>query len=162
MNVTLADDLDLIDPQKPFTSTDEAPYRCETCGVSLRYSGRGRKPKYCAEHKAGGKSTPGTRGTNMKALEHSLAEMYRGLGMGLNFVDPISGMEVAASADALAASWIVLAESNPKIKKFLVKITTGGGVGAVVIAHGMVALPILARHDMLPSFMTGGKETNRG
>lgn len=140
-----------VDP--PYVPMDDAPYRCEVCGTSLTYSGRGRRPKFCEDHKKGAKGT-GQRPANMKALENSLADIYRGLGMGLNFIDPISGMEVANSADALAHSWIILAESNPKVKKFLLKITTGGGVGAVILAHGMVAIPILARHDKLPSFMS--------
>lgn len=143
----------------PFISNDEAPYRCEVCGTSLTYGGRGRKPRFCAEHKKGGTTTSnGKKATaNMVVLENNIADLYRGLGMGLSFVDPESGMEVAGAADKLAASWITLAESNPKVKKFLIKLTTGSGVGAVVLAHGTVAYPILKRHDMLPSFLGGSK-----
>jgi hypothetical protein len=144
----------------PFVSNDEAPYRCEICGTSLTYSGRGRKPKFCSEHRKGGTTTSnGRKATaNMAVLENNIADLYRGLGMGLSFVDPISGMEVAGSADKLAASWITLAESNPKVKKFLIRITTGTGVGAVVIAHATVAYPILKRNDMLPNFLGGKAE----
>lgn len=94
----------------------------------------------------------------MAQLETAIADMYRGIGMGLTFVDPFDGMTIAEGSDKLAHSWIVLAESNPKMKAFLVKLATGGGWGAVIIAHAMVAYPILAHHDMLPSFGQGTSE----
>lgn len=157
MNVTLADDLTTNDG---WISADDAPYRCEVCGTSLEYGGRGRKPRFCAEHKKGASKSASGSGkatASMQVLENNLADIYRGLGMGVSLVDPVSGMEIASAADKLAHSWITLAESNPKVKKFLIKLTTGSGVGAVVIAHGTVAYPILARNGMLPSFL-GGKE----
>lgn len=42
--------------------TDEG-LSCEVCGTSLTYSGRGRKPKFCDEHKKGSKSATTTRKT---------------------------------------------------------------------------------------------------
>lgn len=161
MNVTISDS-GVIDDAPPasflntepqtFPPTDDAPFRCEVCGTSLIYAGRGRRPRFCAEHKTKGAAASARTGTSMRGLENSLADLYRGLGFGLNFVDPLAGMEVANSADALAHSWIVLAESNPKVRKWLMKITTGSGVGGVVIAHAMVAIPIMKRHDVLPGF----------
>jgi hypothetical protein len=79
--------------------------------------------------------------------------------MGISMVDGFSGMAIASAADDLAASWILLANSNPNVKKFLVKLTTGGGVGAVLIAHAMVAFPIAQHHNLVPSF---AKKRNTG
>lgn len=126
---------------------DEAPYRCETCGTALHYGGRGRKPRFCDEHKKGGASKSPA---SLKALEASLTEMYMGLGFGVTMLDQYDGQTITASAESLAHSWIVLAEANPKVKKFLQKLTTGGGAGAVIIAHAMVGVPILMHHGIGP------------
>jgi hypothetical protein len=62
-------------------------------------------------------------------------------------------MMIAASATQLAESWRPLLESDPKVRKFWQKITTGGGWGAVTLAHGMLAIGIMRAHDIsLPSF----------
>lgn len=141
-------------PPASVSSDDAAPLRCEVCGVSLTYSGRGRRPKFCDEHRKTTTTSSGNRSTSLKALEASVADLYRGLGMGLSMVDAQSGFEVANAADKLAASWITLAETNPKVRKWLTKITTGSGTGAVIVAHATIAFPILQRHDLLPSFLS--------
>lgn len=158
MSVTIDVAESTVDPST-WESQDEAPYRCEVCGTSLTYGGRGRKPRFCDEHKRNGKPA-GTRSSSgsMAALERQLGDLYRSLGMGVTMVDPESGFEIVGAADKLAHSWIVLAETNPKVKRFLVKLTTGSGVGAVIFAHGAVLLPILQRHDMLPNLFGSGKE----
>jgi hypothetical protein len=137
---------------------DAAPYRCEVCGMALHYGGRGRPPVRCDEHKKQRASSNGSNpkrpsGVGMKVLEEQLADMYRFVGMGLSMVDQFDGMTIAASADNLAHSWVVAAETNPKLKKFLIKLTTGTGVGGVILAHALVAFPIMEHHKMLPQFL---------
>lgn len=144
-----------IPPETPPLSFNDTEFSCKVCGKELFYSGRGRHPQYCDDHKPNraNNTAPKTSG-NMTALRTSLTEMYMFVGMGVTVIDPTDGMTITASAEKLADSWITLANSNPKVKKFLFKITTGGGIGAVIIAHAMVAIPILAHHDMLPQFMS--------
>lgn len=143
----------------PLSMTD-GQFHCETCDTVLYYGGRGRHPRFCDDHKPG-KATSGPRvGTSMKAIEDSLVQMYGFLGMGVAMFDPFAGMTITSDAEKLAASWIVLANSNPKVKKFLQKATTGGGIGAVLIAHAMVAVPIALHHGVLPTRL-GANGANR-
>lgn len=138
-----------------FVSSDDSPYRCEVCAAPLVYGGKGRPPVRCSEHKRNKSSGIGKRTSsgNMKALEAAVADMYRALAMGVTMLDTFDGMAIAQGAESLAHSWIVLAETDPKVKKFLVKVTTGSGWGAVIVAHALVALPIIEHHDMMPKIL---------
>lgn len=152
---------DSLPPEVPPLSHNDAEYSCQVCGLELFYSGRGRHPKFCDEHKPGAANNRAPKAAgNMTALRSSLIEMYMFVGMGVTIIDPMDGMTITGSAEKLADSWITLANSNPKVKKFLFKVTTGGGVGAVIIAHLMVMVPILANHDMLPTFMSKDRVAN--
>lgn len=134
----------------------EPLFRCEVCNTGLVYGGRGRHPRFCAEHKPGGKST-GSRQPrqtkSLKAIEDSLAGVYTFVGMGVGFVDQFDGTVICDAAGNLATSWVQLAASNDAWRKRLEKFCTGTGIGTVIFAHAMVAVPILQHHKMLPSFM---------
>lgn len=145
----------------PTDTFDDAPLRCQVCGVALIYGGRGRKPKFCSEHKKGSSNSSGSpisRGGTLKALENSLTEMYMALGTGVTLVSAPDGFVIVNHAEKMAHSWIVLAENNPKVRKFLMKLTTGSGTGAVLIAHGAVALAIMANHDITLNTFLGKKD----
>jgi hypothetical protein len=135
---------------------DDSPFRCEVCGTALEYSGRGRHPKFCDEHRknktsAGSSGSGSATGFKGKAqLEVALADLYRSVAFGVGIFDQFDAMTIAGSADSLAHSWIVLAETDPKVRKFLQKITTGTGWGAVILAHMMIAMPIMINHNALP------------
>jgi len=135
-------------------SSDDTPFRCEVCGTALEYSGRGRHPKRCDEHRKGGasKGSGGTRSfKNAAQLENAIADMYRTAAFGIGIFDQFDAMAIANSSDKLAKSWITLAESDPKVRKFLEKMVTGTGWGAVIVAHLMVAVPILIHHEKIPT-----------
>lgn len=138
------------------TNGDTAPYRCEICLSPLSYGGRGRPPTRCDEHRRQKAKTnaPKSPSGSMRGVEEGLRELYTFIGMGVSMVDPIDGMTIASQADKLAHSWILAAESNPKLKKTLIKLTQGSGIGAVVIAHAMVAYPILEHHNLLPRLLS--------
>jgi hypothetical protein len=76
--------------------------------------------------------------------------MYRGLGFAVGMLDQFDGIALAQGADSLAHSWIVLAQTDPKVRKFLQKVTTGSGWGAVILAHALVAMPIVQHHNLTP------------
>jgi hypothetical protein len=54
------------------TPPTEGGDHCEVCGIALHYSGKGRHPRFCTEHKpgAGSTGTSRTRGGRRKATEH--------------------------------------------------------------------------------------------
>jgi hypothetical protein len=133
-------------------STDPDGIFCVVCGTQLVYGGRGPKPKYCAEHKrnqsSGSGSTVRRASRSMAGIEQSLAEGYRFLGLGVSAFSEMAGMEIAGHADDLAKSWVIAAESNPKLRKTLEKMAMTGGMSGVIMAHLMVALPIAKHHGL--------------
>lgn len=133
-----------------FNPNDASPYRCAVCGIGLYYGGKGRPPTRCADHKKGSATASGGKrqAPNLKALEDSLTQLYMGLGFGITMVNSDDGMVVVNHAEKLAASWMPLAASNAKVRKFLQKLTTGTGAGAVVTAHAMVCVAIAANHNL--------------
>lgn len=75
---------------------------CEVCGVPLSYGGRGRKPKRCAEHKAGRATTAAPRARAKGDVEAALARMemlYSMLATGLFMVSPAAASEFAAGVE---------------------------------------------------------------
>jgi len=130
---------------------------CEVCGIPLAYGGRGRKPKYCAEHKP----TPGNstgaksprKNANVDSLVTSIESMYMMVGTGLTMVPTTNtdGMIVASNAHDLAESWRPLLERDAKVRKFWEKTFTVSGYGTLLAAHLMVLLPIAQSHNLLPT-----------
>lgn len=72
---------------------------CEVCGLSLHYSGRGRHPRFCDEHKprksaTGGRKTKGRKGSNA-GLESAGTLLWGGLGYGLQLTARVPQQEAA-------------------------------------------------------------------
>lgn len=161
-SVTLSDEGVTLDP---FRSSDDSPDHCLTCGVPLEYGGRGRRPKYCSEHKKNASATsPASNSGNLAALETAIADMYRGGAAGLMLINPTDGLIVAEAAPGIAKAWIQLARTDQKVRKFLQKMTVGGGSGAVIFAHVAVAMSIMANHDVdvTSFFKRKDKDLHRG
>lgn len=124
---------------------------CEICGKT--WESRAKVlPTRCSDHKAtkvDAKVTP-----NDALLKSAVADMYRAISLIVMPFDQFDAMAIANGADRLADSWMELAKTDPKVKKFLSKMTQTSSWGAVIVAHSMVAMPILQHHKLLP----GAKE----
>lgn len=111
--------------------------------------GKDEKPRAsgAAAATGGGKrAAPGSR-----KLQEQLAELYVSIGtMVVTPVDPLAGALFVARSDELAQTWVDLAETNPKVKKALLKLVEAGGWGGVVIAHGMLLFPVLVNRGLFP------------
>lgn len=96
------------------------------------------------------------KGPGMGKLKEQVAELYATLGMMVvTPIDPLAGHLVAANADDLAEQWVALAETNPTVKKTLQKLVEAGGWGGVVMAHGMIILPVLVNRGAFPDHVAG-------
>ena len=86
------------------------------------------------------KRAPGSR-----KLEQQIAELYATIGMvAVAPLDRLAGTLIVKQADELAEQWVTLAETNPTVKKALQRLVEAGGWGGVVMAHGMILIPVLA------------------
>lgn len=143
----------------PPASRDDGVLRCEQCGTGpLYYGGRGRKPRFCDEHKPNKGSSSASAGGSLGQLQSSVEQFYLFIAMGISMVDPYDGMVIGNKAPDLAKAWVDLARTNPKVRKMLQRMTTGSGTGAIVMAHAMTIYPILEHHEMLPSFLGGKRD----
>lgn len=152
------DDVVIDDPG--ITSHDPERFACEVCGVTLTYSGRGRYPKRCDEHKSGSKSADGPKraGRQTAQITESMTQLYEMLGQGLVLVGAATGDEALKGdgvliddrAEILAKEWAKLAETDPKVAKALKGLATGGAWGGVVITHAMLLIAMARNHQTHP------------
>lgn len=139
--------------------SDDAPrLSCEVCGEPLHYSGRGRRPTRCAEHKRNKGTGTGTSRRGTANIQESMSQLYQLGGNALVLAggavgDPrleTDGELIASRADVLAAEWAKLAAVDPKVRKALEGLSTGSAWGGVVITHAMLLFAIARNHQANP------------
>lgn len=72
-----------------------------------------------------------------------ISQLYAVAGLMLSPIAPKTGMAFVENSDKVAEEWDKLSRTNPKVKKVLDKLVTGGGWGGLLLAHsaiGMVAV----------------------
>lgn len=86
------------------------------------------------------------------AIGESLTNLYGLLGITLAAIPGYApdGVLIAEHSEQLAQSWVELAKTDPRVLKVLRRIVVGNAYGTVLFAHLAVAVPIAARHNMLP------------
>lgn len=136
------------------TVKDGNTLSCEVCSIPIVYSGRGPYPKFCDDHK---KQPAKSRksGKNVDTLIEQIGELYMATGALLSMFPATAtdSMLVASSATTLAESWRPLIESDAKVRKFFERLVTGGGWGAVIMAHGTLSIGIMRAHNIsFPAF----------
>lgn len=100
---------------------------------------------------------PRRRAPNSAKLEEGLTELYVTLGtIAVAPFDKLAGTLLVAQAPELAAHWVALAETNPAVKKALLKLVEAGGWGGLIVAHGMVVMPVLANRGAFPDHVANG------
>ena len=124
---------------------------CETCGVPIEYAGRGRKPRFCAEHRKGGAASTASgtgagRGSATAAATRAaetLDDAYNGLSMLLlmfGLTDAAS--DLSASLPALKERNRRFLAADPKLAKAIAKFGEGGGRAAFIASNVMVLAPV--------------------
>jgi len=125
---------------------------CEVCGkdIAYLYKGKGRKPKYCEEHKPGrsasGIGTPRTRAgsAGVKQAVANLENMYNMLGMGLYmFGAKESASLLAQSVPGLSDQNRQFLEADPALVKMLNKAGTAGGRTMFFVVNAMTIGPVI-------------------
>lgn len=148
-----------VEDSPPDDATEQAfDYACEVCGTELTYGGRGRKPRFCAEHKTGSARQPSPSGkgrkTNVDTLVGQIQDMHRMFGSALMFYPPTArdGKVLSDNADNLGASWKSLLERDSKVREMWEKFFQVSGYGAVFGAYAFsLILPIAQNHKLIPS-----------
>lgn len=96
------------------------------------------------------KPKPKGRTTKADRVREQISDTYAMLGGMATTFDPVWGNYVADMSDDIADAWMQAAENNPRIMAGLQKFTEGGSVAGLVMAHGMLLAPFLARRNLIP------------
>lgn len=131
---------------------------CAKCGVVINYSGVGRKPKFCPDHREKPKLdniTPKSRyrSTGSKSLDVlrlELTQTLQGAGALLMAVDRFDGLVVIQGTPKLVDALISMAEVNPDFKRWLESGTKSVVWLQLGTAIAAIAVPIAAHHKLLP------------
>lgn len=153
-----------IAPETDTLPGDDKRPHCIECGTILEYSGRGRKPKYCEEHKpqshkAGEGKTRRTGSTKADRESQELATAYltqlKKAAAYVAMVDPYDGFVIMAASDSNAQLFQGVIANNDKLRQYLSATQGQGGIVAYALSTLMtIALPILAHHKLIPAEIT--------
>lgn len=113
-----------------------------------------------AEIKAPNDSPPKRRGrppgstnkgsVSISTIQTTLNEQFTLIGMGVMAFNEYDGKVVIEGADRMSKAIANLCEKNPKVRKTIERMLVGGSYGEVIIAAGLIAVPIMANHGMMP------------
>lgn len=79
-------------------------------------------------------------------LASGLQDIYVSLGMMLMVVDPVCAQAIITAAPECAKSMEKLAQSNPAVRRVLLKTLETSAWGAVVAAHLPILMAVAAHH----------------
>lgn len=136
----------VTDDVPPFENEPE--FACVTCGKAIEYSGRGRKPKYCDEHKRS--SGTGTRsaasGSNDKLAAMAVDVLCQGNAaatVGLMFAR-LNGTAsaVAEREEPFRAQAYEALKLDPALCKSILKGGANSGKMALIIAYAMLGASV--------------------
>lgn len=130
---------------------------CQVCGKGLTYAGRGRKPKFCDEHR-GNKSGTGTTRKSSTGNERlaqqateSLVQLNRITGMGLRLLGlPESGNMIAFCEEGFREQAYAALLTDPGLCRQLLSVGGMSGKTALIIAYGMLGAQVapIANHEI--------------
>ena len=132
------------------TGTGSSDLTCEVCGAAIQWSGRGRKPKYCDEHKTSrstSSSSSRSAGTvPAKELEQAcqnLMDTYESLLMPLMIFSPDAGNTWAAQIEKLDRQNHKFLANNRDLVKRINSAGSKAGTYGFVISHLAAVTPVM-------------------
>lgn len=146
------------------TPGDDKRPHCVECGVLIEHSGRGRKPKYCQEHKPtshkGGEGR--TRRTGSTKVDKEAAELataylstLRKAAAYVSMVEPYDAFVIMAASESNAQLFQGVLANNDKLRQYLSATQGNGGLVAYLMSTLVTILfPIAAHHKLIPAEIT--------
>lgn len=141
--------------------------RCEAdgCGVEIPWSGRGRKPKRCVDHKTrtAGKTSRSRRGgvpARQSQLQEEIQSRMVELGVGLSLALPVSGVLTCQRAPGVSTALAQIAMDHPAMMAMMTSTLTTlryFSLGHFAAEFGIAVAVDLGRMDpnSVPARMTG-------
>lgn len=92
-----------------------------------------------------------------KKLHKQLTEFYQTIAITVATpLDALGGQLLFHRSEELAENWIVLAKTNPKVKKVIENLLSASGIGTIIVGHAAIVLAVLANRGAFPDEMAGG------
>lgn len=139
---------DGITEPTPDTPSQSSDLTCETCGTPLVYAGRGRRPRFCDEHRRTSQPrTPGARSpSRATGVEDALARMEMAYGLvatGLMMVNPVAAAEFAGRIDGTQVLNRQAFDADPRLVKRINATSQNAGTLMFIGANVMLVGPTL-------------------
>lgn len=135
----------------PATDTPPGDLACEHpgCGRPLYYAGRGRKPRFCDEHKTSSKSSSSSTASrgrvSDKDLENAcstLATLYDTVTIPVTLLNPIAGAVWVDQIEGLNERNRKILATNKDLVKKINSLGERGGNTAFAISHIVAITPV--------------------
>lgn len=120
---------------------------CEVCGTGLSYSGRGRKPKRCDEHKRGTSSAGAKRRSSGRDVDAAMSALSGGhtvVQFALSLMSLEAGQAFELSRASMDERNRAILESDPALAKRIAHAASKGGAGALIVSHLIAIGPAAA------------------
>jgi hypothetical protein len=128
----------------PPQSSGTMDLSCEVCGVPLIYGGRGRKPRFCEDHKPA-RSASIPRGSSDVAQALAVMDgMYTMLSMLLTVASPNALVMFRQQVPMLQERNAVFFAADKNLCKSVCKVGSKGGKTAFVSSNVLAVAPVLA------------------
>lgn len=152
---------------------DSAPKICAEpgCMNPVGTTPTGRKAKYCDDHKSAANRSgtasktarPRKRSSwpEKESVRQSLLTLTSFAGAGLSVINKFDGKVVRDGGPNVVNALVDLAEDDKRLRRYLNMFTGPGKYGPLVLATLGVVIPIMANHNLLPTFFVdlSGSET---
>jgi hypothetical protein len=130
--------------------SDDYEYSCEVCGTELFYGGRGRKPKFCDDHRKTATRTTSTvkgagkGGALARQAATALGQLNGLIGIALMLAPkpwnlPTTASALAGATEGFEEQAYKALLSDPKLCALILRGGAMSGRVALVIAYGMLA-----------------------
>lgn len=142
----------IVDIDSGSTSSDDLT--CQVCGVGLTYGGRGRKPKFCDDHKKSSSSGSSTRssgaraGAEVEAAMAALDGLHTVMSMALMVIAPTAALEWQSQLPALNDRNRGILGADKELAKKIAKMASKGSSPMLFLSYGAAIAPVAGAASM--------------
>lgn len=87
---------------------------------------------------------------SLSRIEDALNEQFTLIGTVVFAFNEYDGSCILEGSPRLSKALANLCEKNPKVKRNIERLLAGGSYGEVVLAAGLIVVPIMANHELMP------------
>lgn len=142
VDLTRAESFDTGIPTDTPPAVSDDPV-CQVCGAGLTYSGRGRKPKFCDEHKTASTGRKATSGSSSVDAAMASLEFFEDLfTIPLLLMSPAAAQDWAKNLGPLRVKNRAILAGNPQLCKSIAKTSSKVSPYMLLGSYGYALAPV--------------------